>query len=125
MNLTKTLLLVGLGGGIGSVFRYLIGLYVHKYLPVLFPWGTFLINVTGCFLIGLFMGMLDRGHWTAPDLKFFLVVGICGGFTTFSAFSIEGLHLLQNQQTLLAFSYITSSVVLGLLATCLGLYLIK
>lgn len=121
----KTLLLVGLGGGIGSIFRYLTGVYVHKYLPALFPLGTFLVNVTGCFLIGLLMGFFDRGDWTDPDLKFLLVVGGCGGFTTFSAFSIENINLLQNHQVLLAFIYIASSVVLGMLATWAGFYLIK
>lgn len=123
--MAKTLLLVGLGGGIGSICRYLTGLYVHKYLPTIFPWGTFLINVIGCFLIGLMMGLFDRGHWTDPDLKFLLVVGICGGFTTFSAFSMENINLLQNHQVLYAFIYIISSVVLGLMATGAGFFMIK
>jgi CrcB protein len=125
LNTMKTLLLVALGGGIGSTFRYLIGLYLYKYFPTAFPWGTFLVNVTGCLLMGLLMGVLDRGLWTDPGLKLFLIVGLCGGFTTFSAFSMESITLIENHQVLLALVYLAASVVTGLSATVLGLFLMR
>ena len=121
----RTLLLIGLGGGIGSVFRYLAGLYVNKYWPASFPWGTFVVNITGCFLIGLFMGLSERAQGLDPDWRFLFVVGFCGGFTTFSAFSMESLNLLQHHQAMVAFLYAAASMVVGLSATMVGFFLMR
>ena len=121
----KTLILIGLGGGVGSIFRYLTGLYVYKYLPASFPWGTLVVNVIGCFLIGLFMGLSERSQGLDPDWRFLFVVGFCGGFTTFSAFSMESISLLQNHQAMAAFLYIAASVVVGLSATMIGFFLMR
>ena len=113
----KTLLLVALGGGIGSISRYLISIALPNSN---FPWGTFVVNITGAFLIGFFFSVLDRSNET---LRLLLITGICGGFTTFSAFSLENLQLIQHQQWILALSYIFGSLILGLLATFLGIYI--
>lgn len=121
----KTLLLVGLGGGVGSIIRYMAGLYVHRYFPSTFPWGTLAVNVLGCFLIGLFMGLSERSTSLDPNWRLLLVVGFCGGFTTFSALSMESINLLQNHQAMTAFLYIGLSVVVGLSATLTGFLLMR
>ena len=121
----KTLLLVGLGGGVGSIIRYMAGLYVHRYFPSTFPWGTLAVNVLGCFLIGLFMGLSERSTSLDPNWRLLLVVGFCGGFTTFSALSMESIDLLQNNQAMTAFLYIGLSVVVGLSATLTGFLLMR
>ena len=121
----KTLFLVGLGGGVGSIIRYMAGLYVHRYFPSTFPWGTLAVNVLGCFLIGLFMGLSERSTSLDPNWRLLLVVGFCGGFTTFSALSMESINLLQNHQAMTAFLYIGLSVVVGLSATLTGFLLMR
>lgn len=125
MNTLRILLLVGLGGGIGSIFRYLSALLVHKYYAGIFPLATFVINLLGSLLIGILFGCIERYQWNNPDLKFLFIVGFCGGYTTFSAFSIENINLLQAGDTATAFAYIGLSVVLGLTATWAGLSLVK
>jgi CrcB protein len=76
-------------------------------------------------LIGAFIGLIERWHWTNHDIRFFLVAGFCGGFTTFSAFGIESLTLFQNNQYLLGITYVLSSIILGIAAVWLGLFLTK
>lgn len=115
--LLKNFLLVGLGGAVGSMLRY--GVYL--LFPVKdFPLATLLVNIIGSFIIGavLAMGIKDEAflnHW-----KLFLATGICGGFTTFSAFSAENMALLQTQKYTLAFIYIAASVITGIAAAWLG-----
>lgn len=121
----KTMILVGIGGGIGSIFRYLTAVFVNKHFPTIFPLATFTVNLIGCFLIGLLLGLLERQHWTTPDLKFLLVVGFCGGFTTFSAFAFENLSLIQTNHNFTSFAYIALSLVASLLATGFGLFLVR
>lgn len=121
----KNILFVGLGGGLGSIFRYLCQKWVSHLYPHPFPWGTFCVNIAGCFLIGLFWGITFKSFATNESWKLFLMTGICGGFTTFSAFTIESIGLLREQRTGLFFSYIAASVVLGLLATYAGMKLIR
>ena len=123
--MVKTIILVGIGGGIGSILRFLSGLLVNKYIPLVFPWGTFMVNVVGCFLIGAFLGIFDRDQWTDPDLKTLLVIGFCGGFTTFSTFSFESLGLLQSNNTAIAIAYMALSVIICLLATWVGFFVMK
>ena len=121
----KTLCIIAIGGGLGSILRYLTTLFVSKYFESNFPVATLLTNVFGCFLIGLFFGFLEKQNAISQDLKFFLITGICGGYTTFSAFSLENVQLLQNNQFIIPILYISASVFFGLIATWFGLFIVK
>jgi fluoride exporter len=121
----KTVLFIAFGGAIGSVLRYLTTLFVTRYWPTHFPLATFITNILGCFLIGLFIGILEKNNVTNSNLKWFLVTGFCGGYTTFSAFGFENYSLLQNNNSLLAFIYLGLSIVVGLIAVWLGLFITK
>ena len=117
----KNILLVGLGGGVGSVARYVSQRWFAANYMHFFPWGTFAVNFVGCFLIGLFWGLSFKSFDGNENWKLFLMTGLCGGFTTFSAFTLEGIGLIKEQKLVLFFSYIAASVVLGLLATYIGM----
>lgn len=120
----KILLFIGLGGFIGSIGRYLVQQLIQNSTTSLFPYGTLLVNITGCFLIGLFFALSLKGNMS-DEWRLFLVTGICGGYTTFSAFSMETFTLLRTGELLFAFTYIAASVALGLLATFLGISIVK
>jgi len=117
----KNLLLIGLGGGLGSMVRYLCQKWFMDHYPHNFPWGTFVVNVTGCFLIGLIWGIALKSFAANETWKLFLMTGICGGFTTFSAFTLEGIGLIKEQKAGLFLLYIGGSVLIGLLATYAGM----
>lgn len=119
-----SLLLVGLGGGLGSIARFLVGVGCARLLPGYFPFGTFFVNLVGCFLIGVFYGMFSREWLHDPGSKLW-IVGFCGGFTTFSSFSYDGLRLIQEEQWLTYGWYTGGSVLLGLLATYAGWTLVR
>ncbi len=121
----KNILLVGLGGGIGSMARYLCQRWFAANYIQSFPWGTFAVNVVGCFLIGIFWGLSFKNAANTESWKIFLMTGLCGGFTTFSAFTLEGIGLIKEQKTGLFFIYIATSVLIGLLATYAGMKLVK
>jgi CrcB protein len=121
----KTILCIAIGGAIGSVLRYLTTVLVSKYWSSQFPLATFITNVLGCFLIGLLIGILERNNLSNSHLKWFLITGFCGGYTTFSAFGYENYSLLQGNNSILAFTYIGLSVFVGIMAVGLGLFLSK
>jgi CrcB protein len=120
----KTLFLIGIGSSIGGMLRYVVSQQVQKGFLTTFPYGTLSVNILGCFLIGFVFALSDRGG-LSQDWRLFLATGICGGFTTFSAFSNETLALLRDGQFLYAGLYVTLSVVLGLLATFSGYSLLR
>lgn len=118
----KQLLLVGLGGFIGSAARYLVSklnLYCH-FLSI--PMGTLTVNILGSFVIGFLVGVSAKSEIISADMRLFLMVGVCGGFTTFSSFSNENMMLIQNGQFLTAFLYTGLSILLGFAAVYLGYF---
>ena len=125
MNFIKPFLYVGIGGLLGSMARYALHLLISSRSLSVFPWGTFTVNITGCLLIGVLVGLESRHVIINDPLKWLLITGLCGGFTTFSTFSIEGLGLLQQQQYVYFIGYTVGSVLLGMLATFLSYSLVR
>jgi CrcB protein len=121
----KNILLVSIGGGIGSALRWLCQKWAYQLYPHLFPWGTFLVNIIGCFLIGVFLGVSGKSNFLSADWRLFLATGLCGGFTTFSAFAFENMNLLKNGEIGYLLLYISGSVVLGIMAVYAGFALLK
>jgi CrcB protein len=120
----KIILAIGIGSCIGGICRYLLSQFVQNKFLSTFPFGTMSVNIIGCLLIGIIFGLSERGHFTA-EWRLFLVTGFLGGFTTFSSFSNETVGMLRDGQIWPAFTYMASSVVFGLLATFVGISLIK
>lgn len=117
----KQLLFIFFGGGVGSILRFLLSQATQKWWTIQsFPMGTFIVNMLGCFGIGLFSAYFLKNP---SDLKFLLIAGFCGGFTTFSTFSLEGLQLFQQQQYGTLICYFLLSLFLGLFLTYIGFML--
>jgi len=113
-------LIVALGSALGGVLRYWLSNVVYNFLPATFPFGTMLVNFAGSFIIGAtIFGLSDRGL-ISQDLRLFLTVGFCGGFTTFSTFSLETFNLLRNSEYTLAGLNIGMSLIICLAATFLA-----
>ncbi|MDH4259909.1 MAG: fluoride efflux transporter CrcB [Gammaproteobacteria bacterium] len=126
MQALRPILLSGLGGFIGSAGRYLIGGWVHGLMPLgTFPLGTLVVNVSGCFLIGLLGGLAEVRQVFGPDLRVFLLIGVLGGFTTFSSFAYETLALSRDAEMLRALLNIAAQVFLGLGVAWLGYALVR
>ena len=121
----KTLLAVALGGALGSLGRYGFGIVATKWLGTGFPWGTLGVNVIGGFVMGVVVGLGALKFNLDPTLRAFLTVGILGGFTTFSAFSLDAALMLEKHQNLAAAIYILSSVCLSIGALFAGLRLVR
>ena len=121
----KNLLIVGLGGGAGSMLRYAAYKIFNAQATAVFPASTLLVNISGCFLIGILWGLVTRSAAWNEEMKLLLMTGFCGGFTTFSAFTLEGIGLLKENKVALFLIYLTASVVGGLLATFIGIRIIK
>ena len=116
----KSVLIAGLGGFIGTVLRFLTSRYIQFSVASVFPWGTLAVNIAGSFIIGLLMGLSDKGNLISPEWNIFLTVGICGGFTTFSTLSNDAYILLQNKEMLRFAAYAGLTFVLGLTAVFMG-----
>ena len=126
MGNAANLLFVGAGGFAGAVARYLLGGWIlHHTLAQKFPWSTFGINVLGCLIIGLLSGLIERLDWFAPQMRLLLLTGLLGGFTTFSAFGLETVHLLRRGEPWIAVVYATASVVVCVAAVWIGLRLVE
>jgi fluoride exporter len=117
MMLLKNLLLVGLGGMVGSMLRLGVS---FAWKSSGFPFATFVVNIIGCFIIGCVYAIAQRNNFFDLNFKLLLTAGLCGGFTTFSAFSWEGFQMLQQNKFGLFAIYVSASILLGLFATWLG-----
>jgi fluoride exporter len=112
--------MVGLGGFLGSIARFWLGSYITFRMGVRFPYGTFVINMSGSFLIGLVVTLLaERAHWN-PNLLYLIPIGFIGAYTTFSTFELEAFRGIWNGDLLLAFLYVVLSVCVGFAAVWLG-----
>jgi len=117
----RNLFIVGCGGFLGSMFRYAVSGWAQKLSPAhRFPVGTLSVNVIGCLAIGVFAGLADRHGLLGPNARLFWVVGLLGGFTTFSAFGNETVTLLRNGHFLPGMANVALQVILGLAAVVLG-----
>lgn len=121
----KSILIVGLGGFIGTVARFMIARYFQLNFTSVFPWSTFIVNIIGCLLIGVIYGISEKGQVLSPEIRLFLTVGICGGFTTFSTFSNDSFLLMRDLEWIRFALYTTLSVFIGLMAVYVGRIITK
>ncbi len=119
------ILAVAAGGAVGSVARYLVGIGAGRLFGTEFPWGTLIINVTGSFLIGAFAALFATKLDLSQSTRIFLTIGVCGGFTTFSTFSLDSYYLIERGQTLASFAYMVTSVALSVGALIAALRLVR
>ncbi|MFO7978377.1 MAG: fluoride efflux transporter CrcB [Bacteroidales bacterium] len=121
----KYLLLIGTGGFLGTISRFLVQSYVVRHLPWTFPLGTLMVNVAGCLLIGLLWGFTEKPFHLGATWRFFLATGFCGGFTTFSSFGLENMNLLRHGDYLHFAMYTSLSLGLGIAAVFIGFLLAR
>jgi len=116
---------VAVGGAIGSVMRYLVGIGAGRLFGTDFPWGTLIINITGSFVMGLFAGLFAT-RWNLPQAtRIFLTVGICGGYTTFSTFSLDSFYLIERGELAATAVYMIGSAVLSVGALIGAMHLVR
>lgn len=121
----RQLIWVALGGALGSVARFAVQKALALKYTTAFPWGTFAVNIIGCFIIGAMWALSVKSAAFSDNLKLFLMTGLCGGFTTFSAFSIESINLLREGKFSLFLAYTSGSFLLGLAATFAAIKLFR
>ncbi|MDO8422749.1 MAG: fluoride efflux transporter CrcB [Parvibaculum sp.] len=121
----NTLFAVALGGAVGASGRYLFGLQAMRLLGIGFPWGTLGVNIIGCFIMGLLAEGLALRFNVSAEMRSFLMTGVLGGFTTFSAFSLDAGVMIERNDFALAGLYIVASVVGSIAALFLGLYVVR
>jgi CrcB protein len=115
-----TLLLVGIGGALGSVARYALSSLVHRIAVPLFPFGTFVVNFVGCVFFGVIVGLAQERFLLRPEARTFLLIGVLGGFTTFSSFAFETFELLRDGQFLWAALNVVGQVTAGIVGLWAG-----
>tara|TARA_B100001146_G_scaffold145047_1_gene127252 strand:- start:320 stop:679 length:360 start_codon:yes stop_codon:yes gene_type:complete len=115
--------LVAIGGALGSVFRYSIGILFSSFSLTTFPWGTLFVNITGSFLMGIVFFISK--DFLSEEFKLFLSVGLLGGYTTFSAFSLDVINMLFNKDYLLSILYILASVLISIFFLLVGFLFMK
>ena len=120
----RLIIIVGAGSFLGGITRYVVSQFMDGKFPGVFPYGTLTINILGCLLIGVLFGFLEKTMLN-QEWRIFLATGILGGFTTFSAFSIETYNLIREGHSWMAVLYVLASVVAGLMLTVLGFYLAR
>jgi fluoride exporter len=116
---------IAVGGALGSLARYLLAGAVHRVVSPYFPYGTFVVNVVGCLAFGLIFGIFEQRFTPGPTMRAFLLVGVLGGFTTFSSFTFETFQLLRDGEMLLAGVNAVGQVIIGLVAFWVGTVLIR
>lgn len=116
---------VALGGALGALARYIVGIYAGRWFGTAFPWGTLIINVTGSFLIGALAEAFALRWDSAQATRILLVAGVCGGYTTFSTFSLDIVTLMNRGQLVAASAYAAVSVVLSVAALYAALHVIR
>ncbi len=119
----KNILIVFAGSGFGGVMRYGMQVWISKASP--FPLGTFIVNIAGCFLIGVFYGLSEKNNMLSQDWRLALTTGLCGGFTTFSAFGYENMNLIKTGNYLYAGLYIAGSILLGIASVFGGVFITR
>ena len=125
MSMLRTILIVGTGGFIGSVMRYLLQFYMEKGLTSTFPYGTLIANVAGSFVIGIVFALAEKGSLLNAEWRIFLAVGICGGFTTFSSFAYNNFTMIKENLFGQLLWNIGGSLFLGIMAVYLGVIFIR
>lgn len=121
----KMFLIVGIGSFFGGGLRFLTQQFLAKVISIPFPFGTMTVNIVGSLIIGIIFGLSLKNDMVSLNMKLLLATGFCGGFTTFSSFSLETLNLLKDGQFFYAFSYVGISILIGFFATFVGIQLIK
>ncbi|MDO9681030.1 MAG: fluoride efflux transporter CrcB [Bacteroidales bacterium] len=116
----RTILFIGTGGFLGTVARFLVSKFSQQMFQTTFPLGTMIVNLTGCFLLGVIYGFMERGEVFSSDVRLFLTVGFCGGFTTFSTFAFENANMLRDGNFTQVALYTGISVLLGIAALIAG-----
>src|SRR5437868_14634736 len=124
-NSFQFILIVFAASGIGGVARYSMQSWIFKFYPFTFPLGTFIVNMTGCLLIGIFYALSEKGNLLTPEGRLALTTGFCGGFTTFSTFAYENMNLLRTGDYLYFGLYAAGSMLLGIAAVYIGIFTIK
>lgn len=124
-QIINTSLIIGLGGFLGTIFRFLISSSMEKYFSTSFPIGTIMVNLIGCFLIGLLSGYFTQKLGDQTQLFFFLTIGVLGGFTTFSAIAMDSQVFIENGEYLKMLTYISVQAILGIALCLIGYNLIK
>lgn len=121
----KILFLIGAGGFLGSISRYLLHKVISENYPGIFPVGTLVVNLLGCLLIGIIYGLAAKANILSHEMRMLLAVGFCGSFTTFSTFAYEKLYLLQGNALLQAVIYALLSIIMGVSLVFVGIWLVN